>query len=147
LKNADRLQKRLNIKVNETSRLEVFGQAIKTYTYPLQRKDRNARAYKLYWLLPGNEQDTVEKVLGQKPITEEIIQAMSDDGLAGFEKLCTVAGRGSNPHGDHEVSQAGVIELARECGINYRLIDARSRVHHSTKKHMDDHKVHLRQVE
>ncbi len=147
LEKADRLQKRLNIKVNELSRIEVFRQAIKTYTHPQPREDRNEFAYKLYWLLRGDEQDTVERVLGQRPITEEIIEAMSEEDLAGFMKLCTYAGRGANPHGDHEVSQAGVIELANERGINYRLIDARMRVEKSTKGHMEAHKLHLRRVE
>jgi len=149
-----RRQELFDIRVNEVTRKRAMTEIVKTYGWPLDRADWNEIAKEFFKRIPGEHVKTILEVLGwsekdlglihynDNRLVEEIAK-LDDDQLARFLRLCAFAHFGANREAQHQVSQQAVIELSKQRGVNYDLIDAQVRVERAPKKYKAVHQNYL----
>lgn len=149
-----RRQEIFEIKIEEEARHRVMKEALSTYTWPLERTQLNAIAVEFFARIPHSDQKTIFKVLGweQDKTTRlrydpaqlrEALTQLDDASLAQFLMLCSFAHYGANPARTHQVSQAAVLQLSQERGLNHTLIDAQVRLELCPKKYKEQHQNYL----
>jgi ParB family chromosome partitioning protein len=153
-----RKQELFDIKVDEEVRLRVFTEALKTFSYPLDRTLLDMVAVAHFRRIPSDDQKTIIKVFG---LSEEdgyklkgrgnegveLLARESDDRVAQFMVLCSIAHFGANQYKNRRVSQEMVTSIAQVRGVNHRLIDAQVRHERSAKKYKSAHAAYLAAVE
>jgi ParB family transcriptional regulator, chromosome partitioning protein len=152
-----RKQELFDIKVDEEVRKRVMREALTTYTHPLDRETLNAVALAHFRRIPASDQRTIIEVFG---CTDEessalrtrgdeglkVLAKLTDDRLAQFMVLCSVAHFGANQYGNRQVSQEDVERLSKARGVNHRLIDAEVRHGLAPKKYKERHEKYLAAV-
>lgn len=152
-----RKQELFDVKVDEEVRLRVFAEALKTFSYPLDRSLLNMVAVAHFRRIPSADQKTIIKVFGlseedghklQMRGNEgvELMAQQSDDRVAQFMVLCSIAHFGANQYGNCRVSQELVTSIAQVRGVNHRLIDAQVRHERCAKKYKGAHAAYLAAV-
>jgi ParB family chromosome partitioning protein len=153
----ERKQELFDMRVDEAVRLRVFGEAVKTYTYPLDREQMNTVASQFFRRITSEDQRTILTVLEwpedkinslryneSKMLAE--IEKMEDDQLAQFMMLCTFAHFGANQYMNKKQDQSPVEKLSKARGVNIKLIDAEVRLERAPKKHKAAHETYLEKV-
>jgi ParB family chromosome partitioning protein len=152
-----RKQELFDIKVDEEVRKRVFTEALKTYTHPLDRDTLNTVALAHFRRIPSSDQRTIIEVFGFTEDEAQSLRVRGDDGmkvlakqtddrLAQFMVLCSVAHFGANQYGNRQVSQEDVERLSKARGVNHRLIDAEVRHERAAKKYKPAHEKYLAAV-
>jgi hypothetical protein len=136
--------------VAEVVRKPVLGEAIKTFTWPLDRAQLNEAVKEFFRRIPTDDQQTICEVFGwgeeaasklrfdEKGVMQELTK-LDDERLAQFLMLCSFAHYGANQHQNREVDQSAVVRLSEERGVNHTLLDAQVRAELSPKKYKDLH--------
>lgn len=149
-----RRQEIFEIRVEEETRQRVMKEALATYTWPLERAQLNSIADEFFRRILPSDQKTICQVLGWEAdktrtlrytpaqLWERLTQ-MDDVGLTQFLMLCSFAHYGANPARTHQVSQAAVVNLSQERGLNHTLIDAQVRLDLCPKKYRARHQDYL----
>jgi hypothetical protein len=146
-----------DIKVDEAVRKRVMKEAIKTWSWPLDRTHLNEAIKEFFRRIPSEHERTICEIFGWKE--EEAgrvrfddsamlgkLAALSDDELARFLMLCSFAHYGANQYGNKRVDQQQVVRLSQERGVNHALIDAQVRAELSPKKYQAAHQAYLEAV-
>lgn len=153
-----RKQELFDIKVDEAVRKRVMREAIKTWSWPLDRTYLNEAVKEFFRRIPSEHQRTICEVLGWEKeaagklrLDEEAalakLASVSDDELAQFIMLCSFAHYGANHNGNRQVSQSAVVRLSEERGVNHALFDAQVRAEKCPKKYKAAHDAYLKVVE
>lgn len=153
----ERRQDLFDARVAEEVRKRVFAEAVKTFSFPLQRAELNTVASQFFRRITSFDQSTIFTVLGwdeqksrsvrgdeRKMLAE--IEQMDDNQLAQFLMLCTFAHAGANQYMNGKVDQTEVEQLSKARGVNYKLIDAQVRYERAPKKRQATHKTYLDKV-
>jgi ParB family transcriptional regulator, chromosome partitioning protein len=155
--NNRRRQELFDMKVDEKVRKLVMAEALKTYSWPLDRADLNEVVNQFFSRLPSEHQETIIEVLGwnknedgkfrfdEKVILDKLA-GLSDAELAQFLMLCSFAHFGANRYGGNRVDQSQVVRLAKARGVNYALVDGQVRFDLCAKKYKADHRAYLEAV-
>jgi hypothetical protein len=133
-------------------------EAIKTWSWPLDRTHLNEITKEFFHRIPNEHQRTICEVFGWEEEAaaklrfdeEAMLQklaALSDDDLARFVMLCSFAHYGANQYGNGRVDQELVVKLSQDRGVNQALIDAQVRAELSPKKYKAAHEAYLKAVE
>lgn len=149
-----RKQELFDIKVDECVRLRVMKEALKTYTWPLERTHLNEIAKEFFRRIPSDDQRTICEVFGweEKESTRfrydygsvlQVLAKLDDDELARFFMLCSFAHFGANPQKQRQADQKLVKALSSERRINHTLIDANARAELCPKKYKAAHQAYL----
>lgn len=152
-----RKQELFDIRIDEAVRKRVMAEAIKTYSWPLDRQHLNEAVKEFFRRIPIEHQRTICEVLGwnndeagklrfDDAATLAKVAALSDHELAQFLMLCSFAHYGANQYGNRQVDQNAVVRLSEERGINRRLIDATVRAELCPKKYRAAHQTYLNAV-
>jgi ParB family chromosome partitioning protein len=153
-----RKQELFDIKVDEVVRKRVMAEAIKTWSWPLDRTHLNEAVKEFFRRIPSEHQRTIYEVFGwEKEAAAKLrfddaavlrkLAALGDDDLARFLMLCSFAHYGANQYGNSRVDQKPVVRLSQERGVNHTLIDAQVRAELSPKKYKAAHDAYLEAVE
>ncbi|MEP7341672.1 MAG: hypothetical protein ABI977_28325, partial [Acidobacteriota bacterium] len=153
-----RKQELFDIKVDEVVRKNVMKEAIKTYSWPLERVHLNDAVKEFFRRIPSEHQRTICEVFGwAKEEASKLrfdesaflrrLAALNDDELAQFMVLCSFVHYGANQYGNKRVDQKPVVRLSEERGINHALIDGQARVELSPKKYQAAHQAYLEGVQ
>ena len=152
-----RKQELFDIKVDEVVRKRVFGEAIKTFSWPLDRIHLNEVAKEFFRRIPSDDQKTIYEVFGwndeevsklrydNEAVVQELAK-LDDDRLAQFFMLCSFAHYGADPQRHRQVDQSGVVKLSQDRGVNHVLIDAEARLELCPKKYKAGHEEYLAAV-
>lgn len=154
----ERKQELFDIKVDEAVRKRVMAEALKSFTWPLDRAHLNEAIKEFFRRVPSEHEKTIFEVIGLETETAERLRlnesalldqlaAWSEDKLAQFLMLCSFAHYGANRYKDHRVSQQDVARLSEEFGVNHALIDAEVRAELCAKKYKDAHLTYLAAVQ
>lgn len=152
-----RKQELFNIKVDDIVRKRVMGEAIKTFSWPLDREHFNEAAKEFFRRIPSDDQKTICEVFGWNEETaskmryddEAVLQevaSLDENGFAQFLMLCSFAHSGANPDHHRQVDQSAVVRLSEAYGVSHGLIDAQARAELSPKKYKDAHRAYLQAV-
>lgn len=152
-----RKQELFNIKVDEAVRKRVFAEAIKTYTWPLERESLNKVVCEFFRRIPTDDQKTITEVYGiDKDLADtfrhnpdgllQIVAKMDETEIARFLMLCSFAHYGANQYMHRQYDQSRVTELAGERGVNHLLIDAEVRYELAPKKYKARHQKYLDEI-
>ena len=150
----ERKQELFDIKVDEAVRKRVMTEALKSFTWPLDRAHLNEAIKEFFRRIPSEHEKTILEVIGLETKTAERLRlnesvlldqlAAWDEGkLAQFLMLCSFAHYGANRYKDHRVSQKDVVRLSEEFGVSHALIDAEVRAELCAKKYKDAHLTYL----
>lgn len=153
----ERKQELFDIRVDEATRKRVMAEALKTFTWPLDRKHLTEIAKEFFRHIPSDDQHTIGEVFGW---SEELISKvrfdeaavlrelakLNDNRLAQILMLCSFAHYGANRDAQRQVDQSAVVRLSKDCGVNHKLIDAEVRAELSPKKYKDAHLSYLESV-
>jgi hypothetical protein len=143
--------------VDEKVRKLVMAEALKTYSWPLDRADLNEAVNQFFSRVPSEHQETIIEVLGwgkgedgklrfdEKAILGKLA-GLSDAELAQFLMLCSFAHFGANRYGGNRVDQSKVVRLAKARGVNYALVDGQVRFDLCSKKYKADHRAYLEAI-
>jgi ParB/RepB/Spo0J family partition protein len=153
----ERKQELFEIRVDEAVRKRVMAEALKTFTWPLERQHLNEIAKEFFRRLPHDDAKTVGEVFGwNEEVTSQVrfddsavlreLGKLDDNRLAQFLLLCSFAHYGANRDEQRQVEQAAVVRLSKECGVNHKLIDAEARAELCPKKYKDAHRSYLESV-
>ncbi len=151
----DRKQELFDLKVDEIVRKRVFGEAIKTFAWPLERAHLNEAVKEFYRRIPSSDQQTIREVFGwseQEKLRfddEAVLQELGkldETRLAQFLMLCSFAHYGANREQNRRVDQSVVLQLSKERKVNHKLIDAEVRAELCPKKYKDAHIAYLEAV-
>jgi len=153
-----RKQELFDIKVDEAVRKRVMKEAIKTWSWPLDRAHLNEAVKEFFRRIPSEHERTIYEVLGwEKEAAGQLrfddaamlrkLAALSDDELARFLMLCSFAHYGANQYGNNRMDQKPVVQLSQERGVNHILIDAQVRAELSPKKYQAAHQAYLETVQ
>jgi ParB family chromosome partitioning protein len=153
-----RRQELFDIKVDEAVRKRVMREALKAWSWPLDRTSLNEGVKEFFRRIPSEHQRTICEVFGwekeaagKSRFDEDKalgrLTSFSDDELARFVMLCSFAHYGANHNGNRQVSQSAVVRLSEERGVNHALIDAQVRAELSPKKYKAAHDTYLKAVE
>ena len=145
------------MRVDEAVRKRVMAEALKTFTWPLDRKHQNEIAKEFFRRLPSDDAKTVGEVFGwNEEVTSQVrfddgavlreVAKLDDGRLAQFLMLCSFAHYGANRDGQRQVDQAAVVRLSKERNVNHKLIDAEVRAELTPKKYKDAHLSYLESV-
>ena len=130
-----RKQELFDMKVDEEVRMRVMKEAIRTWTWPLDRTCLNIVVKEFFHRIPSETQRTIYEVFfgwegngaGKLRFDEAALlhklAALDDDELARFLMLCSFAHYGANQYGNSRADQKLVVKLSQERGVNYELID------------------------
>jgi hypothetical protein len=155
--NNRRRQELFDMKVDEKVRKLVMAEALKTYSWPLDRADLNEAVNQFFSRIPSEHQETIVEVLGwnkdedgklrfdEKAILGKLA-GLSDAELARFLMLCSFAHFGANRYGGNRVDQSKLVRLAKARGVNYPLLDAQVRFDLCAKKYKADHRAYLEAI-
>lgn len=152
-----RKQELFDIKVDEVVRKRVMKEAIKAWSWPLDRADLNLAVKEFFRRLPSEHQLTICEVFGWEKdaagklrIDEEAmlhqLAELGDGELGRFLMLCSVAHYGANRYGSDRVDQSEVVRLAAERGVDYALVDAEIRLELCPKKYLTAHRAYLEAI-
>ncbi len=152
-----RKQELFDIKVDEVVRKRVMTEAIKTWSWPLDRTHLNEAVKEFFRRIPSEHQRTICEVFGwdkeaagksrfDDAAALRKLAALGDDDLARFLMLCSFAHYGANQYGNSRVDQKPVVRLSQERGVNHALIDAQVRAELSPKKYKAAHDAYLEAV-
>ena len=153
-----RKQELFDIKVDEAVRKRVMKEAIKTWSWPLDRAHLNEAAKEFFRRVPSEHERTIYEVLGwEKEATGQLrfdeaamlrkLAALERDEIARFLMLCSFAHYGANQYGNNRVDQKLVVQLSQDRGVNHTLIDAQVRAELSPKKYQAAHQSYLEAVQ
>ena len=153
----ERKQELFDIKVDEVVRKHVMREAIKTYSWPLDREHLNEVVKEFFRRIPSDDQRTIGEVFGWEEAEAgkyrfdngallRELAALDDGRLAQFLMLCSFAHCGANKHGSRRVDQSEVVGLSTERGVNHALIDATVRAELCPKKYKVAHQEYLQAV-
>lgn len=145
-----RKQELFDLKADDVVRKRVMIEALKTYSWPLDRALINEIAKELYRRIPSKDQQTIGEVLGwsEKQISNfrfdnnavlRHLAKLSEDDLARFLMVCSFSHYGSNEYMQRRQDQSEVVKLAKARKVNHTLIDAEVRVELSPKKYRASH--------
>lgn len=151
-----RKQELFDIKVDEIVRKRVLGEAVKTFTWPLERKYLDAIAKEFFRRIPSGDQHTILEALGigekeadKLRFDEEGIlrklEHFDENKLAQFLVLCSVAHFGANSS-NRQVDQSAIVGLSQERKVNHTLIDAEVRLELCAKRYKEAHQTYLESV-
>jgi hypothetical protein len=150
-----RKQELFDMKVDEEVRKRVMKEAIRTWTWPLDRTCLNIAVKEFFHRLPSEHQRTIYEVFfgwegngaGKLRFDEAAVlhklAALDDDELARFLMLCSFAHYGANQYGNSRADQKLVVKLSQERRVNLGLIDAQVRAQLSPKKYQAVHNTYL----
>jgi ParB/RepB/Spo0J family partition protein len=152
-----RKQELFDIKVDEEVRKRVMKEAIRTWSWPLDRTHLNKAVKEFFHRIPSEHQRTIceifewEKEFAGKLSFDDAaalrkVAELGDDALGRFLMLCSFAHYGANQYGNSQVDQKPVVKLSQERGVNHALIDAQVRAELSPKKYKAAHNVYLEAV-
>lgn len=151
----ERKQELYDLKVDEIVRKRVFGEAIKSFAWPLDRAHLNEAVKEFFRRIPSSDQQTICEVFGwseqeklwldDDAVLKEITQ-LDENQLAQFLMLCSFAHYGSNRDQNRRVDQSAVVNLSQERKVNHILIDAEVRAELCPKKYKDTHTAYLEAV-
>ena len=151
----ERKQELFDLKVDEIVRKRVFGEAIKTFAWPLDRARLNEAVKEFYRRIPSSDQQTICEVFGwsekekqwfdDEAVLKELAQ-LDESQLAQFLMLCSFAHYGANRDQNRRVNQSAVVKLSQERKVNHTLIDAEVRAELCPKKYKDAHDAYLEAV-
>jgi len=153
-----RKQELFDIKVDEVVRKRVMAEALKTWSWPLDRTHLDEAVKEFFRRIPSEHQRTIYEVFGwEKEATAKLrfddasalrkLAALGDDDLARFLMLCSFAHYGANQYGNSRVDQKPVVRLSEDRGVNHTLIDAQVRAELSPKKYKPAHDAYLEAVQ
>jgi ParB/RepB/Spo0J family partition protein len=152
-----RKQELFNLKVDELVRKRVFTEALKVFSWPLERKHLNEAVKEFFRRLPIDVQKVIGEVCGwndaltakarlsEEAVLKELVR-LDDHRLAQFLMLCSFAHYGANPEGQRQVNQSLVVALSQACGVNHLLIDAEVRLARCPKKYKETHEAYLAMI-
>lgn len=154
---APRKQELFNIKVDEIVRKRVLGEAIKTFSWPLERKHLDEIAKEFFRRIPADDQRTILEVLGLGEKEAEKMRfnpegmlkrlsAFHEHQLAQFLVLCSVAHLGANPGKHRQVDESEIVALSKDRQVNHTLIDAEVRLALCAKRYKEAHQAYLESV-
>lgn len=152
-----RRQEIFEIKVNEGVRKRVMREALKTYSWPLERIHLNEIAKEFFRRIPSDDQQTITEVFGieieidsgfrrDETVMLAELEKLDESRLAQFMMLCSFAHYGSNQYKNRQVDQSRVIELGESRGVNHILIDAETRAALAPKKYRAEHQRYVETV-
>lgn len=151
----ERRQELFEIRVEEIVRKRVFGEALKTFAWPLDRAYLNEAVKEFFRRIPGSDQQTICEVFGwsekekqwfdDEAVLKELAQ-LDENQLAQFLMLCSFAHYGANRDQNRRVNQGAVLKLSQERQVNHTLIDAEVRAELCPKKYKDEHNAYLEAV-
>ncbi len=153
-----RKQELFDIKVDEVVRKRVMKEAIKTFSWPLERARLNEAVKEFFRRIPTEHQRTICEIFGwneeeagklrfDEAATLRKLAALSDGELAQFLMLCSFAHYGANQYKSNRVDQKQVAQLSKDRGVNHALIDAQARAELCPKKYRAAHQTYLESVE
>jgi ParB family transcriptional regulator, chromosome partitioning protein len=153
----ERKQELFDMRVDEAVRKRVMAEALKTFTWPLDRPHLNEIAKEFFRRLPSDDAKTVGGVFDwNEEVTSQVrfddravlreLAKLDDNRLAQFLLLCSFAHYGANRDEQRQVEQAAIVRLSEECGVNHKLIDAEVRAELCPKKYKDAHRSYLESV-
>lgn len=151
-----RKQELFDIKVDENVRKRVLGEAVKTFSWPLERKYLDAIAKEFFRRIPSGDQHTILEVLGigEKEADKlrfdedgmlQKLEHLDENQLAQFLVLCSVAHFGANSS-NRQVDQSAIVGLSQERKVNHLLIDAEVRLELCAKRYKEAHQAYLESV-
>jgi hypothetical protein len=116
----------------------VMKEAIRTWSWPLDRRDLNIAIKEFFHRIPSEHQRTIYEIFGwegnaagklrfDEAAVLHKLAALDDDELARFLMLCSFAHYGANQYGNSRADQKLVVKLSQERGVNYELIDGQVR--------------------
>lgn len=151
----ERRQELFEIRVDEIVRKRVFGEALKTFAWSLERAYLNEAVKEFYRRIPSSDQQTICEVFGwsekeklrfdDEAVLKELAR-LDDNQLAQFLMLCSFAHYGANRDQNRRVDQSAVLQLSKERNVNHVLIDAEVRAELCPKKYKDAHDAYLEAV-
>jgi len=151
-----RKQELFDIKVDEIVRKRVLSEAVKTFSWPLERKYLDAIAKEFFRRIPSGDRNTILEVLGigekdadKLRFDEEGVlrklEKFDENRLAQFLLLCSVAHFGANSS-NRQVDQSAIVGLSQERKVNHTLIDAEARLELCAKRYKEAHQAYLESV-
>lgn len=157
-KRDQRKQELFDIRVDEVVRKRVMKEAIKTFSWPLERARLNEAVKEFFRRIPTEHQRTICEIFGwneeeagklrfDEAATLRKLAALSDGELAQFLMLCSFAHYGANQYKSNRVDQKQVAQLSKDRGVNHALIDAQARAELCPKKYRAAHQTYLESVE
>jgi hypothetical protein len=143
--------------VDEEVRKRVMKEAIRTWSWPLDRRDLNIAIKEFFHRIPSEHQRTIYEIFGwegngagklrfDEAAVLHKLAALDDDELARFLMLCSFAHYGANQYGNSRTDQKLVVKLSQERSVNYGLIDAQVRAELCPKKYKAVHNAYLEMV-
>jgi ParB/RepB/Spo0J family partition protein len=153
-----RKQELFDIKVDELVRKRVMAEALKTFTWPLERKHLDEVVKEFFRRIPTDVQKTICEVFGwDKQFAGKLafdnaavlaeLAKLDYHQLARFLMLCSFAHYGANEFHNRRVDQSAVVTLSKACNVNHALIDAQARLELSPKKYKEAHQTYLKAVQ
>lgn len=153
-----RKQELFDIKVDEIVRKRVLGEAIKTFSWPLERKYWDDIAKEFFRRISSEDQRTILEVLGLGEKEAEKLRFDHEgilNRLSGFDEhqlvqflvLCSVAHFGANPSKHRQVDQSEIVALSKNRKVNHTLIDAEVRLELCAKRYKEAHQTYLESVQ
>lgn len=154
----ERKQELFDLRVDDIVRKRVFAEALKTYSFPLDREQLNVVASEFFRRITSYDQRTIFAVLGKDETASSTmrgneskmlaeIKKMEENELVQFMMLCTFAHFGANQYMNRKADQSAVEKLSRERGVNHKLIDAQVRLELTPKKYKERHQLYLNKIE
>lgn len=152
-----RKQELFEIKVDEIVRKRVLGEALKSFSWPLERKTLNEIAKEFFRRIPAEDQETILEILGiqendagtlrfdQKALLG-VLGNFDEHQLARFLTLCSVAHFGANSSKQRQVDQSEIVALSKNREVNHTLIDAEVRLELCAKRYKVAHQAYLDSV-
>jgi ParB/RepB/Spo0J family partition protein len=148
-----RKQELFDIKVDEAVRKRVIREAIKAWSWPLDRADLHQAVKEFFQRIPSEHQRTICEVLGlendaasklrfdEEAVLRKLAE-LDDSEFARFLMLCSVAHYGANRYGSNRVDQSEIVRLSAERGVDYALFDAEVRLELCPKKYLAAHRTY-----
>ena len=155
----------LDAKVGEPVRVEVLRQAVAQFDGDHRVYDLpNAADYLLEWLwrtwemqcnFSSRTAGLIRDLMNVKAFGREMwrnhradVEALNEDQKAKLHFLLLAAHKGEIDvnYGNYK-DQTEILQIAEDFGINYKLLDARERAKHISKKNMPEYKKYLDAVE
>jgi ParB/RepB/Spo0J family partition protein len=148
-----RKQELFDIKVDEAVRKRVMREAIKAWSWPLDRTDLNQAVKEFFRRIPSEHQRTICEVIGlendagsklrfdEEAVLRKLAE-LDDSEFARFLMLCSVAHYGANRYGSNRVDQSEIVRLSAERGVDYALVDSEVRLELCPKKYLAAHRAY-----
>lgn len=150
-----RKQELFDIKIADVTRERVFAAALPTFKNlkALDRTWLNRIAAEFFVRIPYDDARVIMKLIGQDLPTRmdegllKMVSKFPEATFAQFLALCSFGHYGANHGGHHAEDQDAVKALAKERGIDYRLLDAEVRADTSPRKYKKAHDEYLEAVQ